>query len=222
MSLSPSQPGCCCVSESQESSFRNEQSDFWIDCRGPPPATGDDHQLCGRSGRFVTFPDKVRMTAGRPKVLLTTAPPIRAAFQFVIWHKEILWADSGAVSVSNVDWKKSSAPPLANAATQPTSGASRGCAGVEPASIFGNRPNFSIGALTARIIATRRSEGNYRRGITCYRTARCPTQVRGALATRNSLDVSVRYDNRWWAGSPAANLRAQPESRIQAQRTLDL
>ncbi|GEM_PF-6905852 len=60
---------------------------------------------------------------------------------------------------------ESFAPPLANAATQPTSWASRGRAGVRPASVFGNRPNFSLGALTAGIIATRWSEGNYRREI---------------------------------------------------------
>src|SRR5579864_3438819 len=50
----------------------------------------------------------------------------------------------------------------------------------------------------------------YEERVTCYRTARCPTQVRGALATGNSLDVSVRY-NPCWADSGAANLRAQLE-----------
>jgi hypothetical protein len=64
--------------------------------------------------------------------------------------------------------KTSFAPLLANAATQPTSGASHSRAGVEPASIFGNRPNFPPGALPAGIIATQWSEGRLelRQGLT--------------------------------------------------------
>ena len=45
---------------------------------------------------------------------------------------------------------------------QPTSVASHGCAGVEPASVLRNPPNFSLGALIAGIIAARWGEGNTR------------------------------------------------------------
>jgi hypothetical protein len=58
--------------------------------------------------------------------------------------------------------EKSFAPSPAKAATQPASGASHCYTGVEPASVFGNRPNFPLGALITGFVAARWDEGNTR------------------------------------------------------------
>lgn len=201
----------CTSCGSQAHSSHQKQAGPRIRFRGTtrlPSRNDGPSRRCGCP--LKTFHNQVALTSRRSKIFLATRSPAwyillrllprhRALLKtkkrpntgfLVRCRPRVSWRCYGLYSMAprrlfqplNSLLEPPFAPLLANAATQPTSGASHTRAGVEPASIFGNRPNFPPGALTAGIIATQWSKG---------RTGACGNIMGGSLKTSIAVEPSA-------------------------------